>query len=61
MADLPSMLNQLRQRAVDLVCLDQPIDTTTAMGKMLFTILAAFGRDTKIQIYFSYTHIGHVP
>ena len=30
------------QRGVDLVCLDQPIDTTTAQGKLFFTILAAF-------------------
>lgn len=40
---------------------DQPIDTTTAMGKMRFTILVAFGHDTKSQINFPYTHIRHVP
>jgi len=27
---------------IGLVCLDQPIDTTTAMGKMFYTLLAAF-------------------
>jgi DNA invertase Pin-like site-specific DNA recombinase len=32
----------LADRKIDLVCLDQPIDTTTAMGKMFFTIIAAF-------------------
>ena len=32
----------LRDRGVGLVCLDQEIDTTTAMGRMFFTILAAF-------------------
>jgi DNA invertase Pin-like site-specific DNA recombinase len=32
----------LRERGVDLVCLDQPIDTTSPQGKLFFTILAAF-------------------
>jgi DNA invertase Pin-like site-specific DNA recombinase len=32
----------LQERGVDLVCLDQPIDTTTPQGKLFFTILAAF-------------------
>jgi DNA invertase Pin-like site-specific DNA recombinase len=32
----------LRDKGVGLVCLDQEIDTTTAMGRMFFTILAAF-------------------
>ena len=27
---------------MDLVCLDQPIDTTSPQGKLFFTILAAF-------------------
>jgi DNA invertase Pin-like site-specific DNA recombinase len=30
------------KRGLDLVCTDQPIDTTTAAGKLFFTILAAF-------------------
>ena len=34
--------NLLRDRGVDLVCLDQPIDTTSPQGKLFFTILAAF-------------------
>jgi len=32
---------ELEARGVDLVLLDQGIDTSTSMGKMLFTILAA--------------------
>ena len=32
----------LQDRGVDLVCLDQPIDTTSPQGKLFFTILAAF-------------------
>lgn len=31
----------LQERGIDLVCLDQPIDTTDAMGRMFFTIIAA--------------------
>lgn len=31
-------------RSIDLVALDQPVDTTTAIGKMFFTILAAFAQ-----------------
>lgn len=31
-------------RGIDLCALDQPIDTTTAIGKMFFTILAAFAQ-----------------
>jgi DNA invertase Pin-like site-specific DNA recombinase len=40
--NLLDVLADLEERKVDLVCLDQPIDTTTAMGKMLFGILAVF-------------------
>jgi DNA invertase Pin-like site-specific DNA recombinase len=32
----------LEDKGVDLVCLDQPIDTTTPQGKLFFAILAAF-------------------
>jgi len=35
---------ELERRGVDLRCLDQEIDTTTAMGKLFFTILAAFAQ-----------------
>ena len=41
-ANLIDVANLLRERGVDLVCLDQPVDTTSPMGKMFFTILAAF-------------------
>jgi DNA invertase Pin-like site-specific DNA recombinase len=33
---------QLRDRGVDLVVLDQPVDTTTAAGRLFFTLIAAF-------------------
>jgi DNA invertase Pin-like site-specific DNA recombinase len=33
---------ELKRRGVDLKCLDQEIDTSSAMGKLFFTILAAF-------------------
>ena len=42
--NLMDVVSDLETRQVDLVCLDQPIDTTSAMGKMLFTILAAFAQ-----------------
>jgi DNA invertase Pin-like site-specific DNA recombinase len=41
-ANLIDVANRLKERGVDLVCLDQPVDTTSPMGKMFFTILAAF-------------------
>jgi DNA invertase Pin-like site-specific DNA recombinase len=31
----------LEERGVDLVCLDQPIDTTTRQGKLFFAVLPA--------------------
>ena len=40
--NLMDVSSLLQERGVDLVCLDQPIDTTTAQGKLFFTILAAF-------------------
>ena len=40
--NLIEVIRDLDERGVDLVCLDQPIDTTSAMGKMLFKILAVF-------------------
>jgi DNA invertase Pin-like site-specific DNA recombinase len=33
---------ELERRGIGLVCLDQPVDTTSATGKLFFTILAAF-------------------
>ena len=35
-------VQELERRGVDIACLDQPIDTTSATGKLFFTILAAF-------------------
>jgi DNA invertase Pin-like site-specific DNA recombinase len=40
--NLMDVTKLLEERKVDLVCLDQPIDTTSAQGKLFFTILAAF-------------------
>ena len=39
--DLLDVAQDLQDRGVDLVLLDQGIDTSTTMGKMLFTILGA--------------------
>lgn len=41
-ANLIDVANMLNARGVDLICLDQAIDSTTAQGKLFFTILAAF-------------------
>jgi len=40
--NLLELAHDLEARGIDIVCLDQPIDTTTPHGKMFFTILAAF-------------------
>jgi DNA invertase Pin-like site-specific DNA recombinase len=40
--NLQEIAAALEAREVDLKCLDQPIDTNTAQGKLFFTILAAF-------------------
>jgi DNA invertase Pin-like site-specific DNA recombinase len=40
--DLITVAQGLEQQGIDLVCLDQPIDTTTAVGKLFFVLLAAF-------------------
>jgi DNA invertase Pin-like site-specific DNA recombinase len=40
--NLMAMSSLLQERGVDLVCLDQPIDTISPQGKLFFTILAAF-------------------
>lgn len=38
---LLKLSEDLAARGIDLVCTDQPIDTTTSVGKLIFTILAA--------------------
>ena len=38
---LLALAEDLNARGIGLKCLDQPIDTTSAMGRMIFTILAA--------------------
>jgi DNA invertase Pin-like site-specific DNA recombinase len=40
--NLQDIAEDFKGRQIDLVCLDQPIDTTGAMGKLFFNILAAF-------------------
>ena len=40
--DLLAVAEDFRVRGVDLVCTAQPIDTTTAAGKLFFTLIAAF-------------------
>ena len=41
-SDLLAVADDFRERGIDLVCTDQPIDTTSAAGKLFFTIVAAF-------------------
>lgn len=41
--DLLDIANTLEDKGVNLKVLEQPVDTTTAAGKMFFTILGAFG------------------
>lgn len=39
--NLLNMLEQLQAWGVDLICVDQPIETNTAIGKLLLTLLGA--------------------
>jgi DNA invertase Pin-like site-specific DNA recombinase len=41
-ANLLQLAADLKEREIGLVCLDQNIDTTSAMGMMFYTILGAF-------------------
>ena len=41
--DLSNIVQRLEEKKVDLVVLDQGIDTTTIYGKLQFNILAAIG------------------
>lgn len=41
---LIDLAEDFKRRGVQLRCLDQPIDTTSALGEMFFTILAAFAQ-----------------
>ncbi|HEY3419937.1 MAG TPA: recombinase family protein [Methanomassiliicoccales archaeon] len=38
---LLNLLDDMRQKGVELICTDQQIDTTTSAGKLLFTVLGA--------------------
>jgi DNA invertase Pin-like site-specific DNA recombinase len=40
--NLQEIAQDFAARNIGLMCLDQPIDTTSAQGKLFFTILAAF-------------------
>lgn len=40
--DLGSIAAQLQKKGVDLIVLDQKIDTTTPTGKLMFTMIGAF-------------------
>jgi DNA invertase Pin-like site-specific DNA recombinase len=42
--NLLEILESLRAQGVALVCLDQAIDTSSAMGELFYTILAAFAQ-----------------
>lgn len=42
-ADLTSIAGEMEQAQVDLVVLDQQIDTSTPTGRLLFHMLAAIG------------------
>jgi DNA invertase Pin-like site-specific DNA recombinase len=39
---LHQVAEDLRRRDIGMACLDQPIDTSSASGKLFFTMLAAF-------------------
>lgn len=54
---LIQVANDLNERGVDLICLDQPIDTRSAMGKMVFTIMAAVAEFER-EIIIERTHDG---
>ncbi len=41
--DLADMTNQMIEKNVDLVVLDQAIDTSSPTGRLLFNVLAAIG------------------
>lgn len=40
--NLADVAEDLRSRGVDMACLDQPIDTSGAMGQLVYTMLSAF-------------------
>ncbi|GAA6198707.1 recombinase family protein [Pseudophaeobacter arcticus] len=41
--DLLKIADILDEKGVDLVCLEQPVNTTTPEGRLFFTLLGAFG------------------
>jgi DNA invertase Pin-like site-specific DNA recombinase len=48
--NLIEVADVLQERGVDLVCLDQPVNTTTPQGKLFFQILAAFAEFERSMI-----------
>lgn len=54
---LIELANKLAERGIGLKVLDQPIDTTSAMGEMFYTILAAFAQFER-SIIVERTHEG---
>ena len=41
-ADLESIVGGLKAKGVDLICIDQPVDTTSAAGKAFLSMLGVF-------------------
>src|SRR5258708_6406697 len=48
--DLQTITEAIRHKGASLVCIDQPVDTGSAMGKMFFDILGVFAEfETNIR------------
>jgi DNA invertase Pin-like site-specific DNA recombinase len=57
---LLSVAADLEARGIGLKCLDQPIDTTTPVGRLLFTILAAVAAFERSDLIIERTQAGLV-